>query len=82
MFLFTNNNKIKNNLNNNIFSSLTKNIKFPIWHKSHIKCNNDDDCPIPYACCHDPLFPLENKYCCKNYKSRIYKYAYIMNYIK
>ena len=51
----------------NLYNKLTYKIRFPIWHKSNIKCITDDDCPMPFACCHDPFFPLRDKYCCRNY---------------
>ena len=66
----------------NLYNKLTYKIRFPIWHKSNIKCITDDDCPMPFACCHDPFFPLRDKYCCRNYKNRSLKYAYVNNYIE
>lgn len=57
-------------------------IKLPVWHVPNIKCYNDEDCPIPYACCHDAFFPMKDNYCCTNYKIRDYKYAYVYNEIK
>jgi hypothetical protein len=67
--------KIKNELTN-------KFIKLPVWHNPNIKCYNDEDCPIPYACCHDAFFPMKDNYCCINYKNRDYKYSYVYNLIK
>ena len=64
------------------YHKIVNKIRYPIWHKSHIKCNTDDDCPMPFACCHDPFFPLHDKYCCSNYKNRSLKYAYLYNYIE
>lgn len=68
--------QIKSNIFNDFFDSCKKIIKYPIWHNSYIKCESDDDCPIPYACCHDPIFPMKDEYCCINYKPRKYKYNY------
>jgi hypothetical protein len=64
--------------------SITKHLKLPSWHKSEIECETDEHCPHPYACCHDPFFPLKDKYCCINYKPRNVKLkpAYILNYIE
>jgi hypothetical protein len=76
-FLFTNfkldllPNKIDKSFNN-IYNKLN----LPLWHKNNIECHTDEDCPVPYACCHDPFFPMKNMYCCTNYKKREYKYAY------
>lgn len=76
LFIFIFNNK---NINIDIISKIHEQLKLPIWHVNCIKCKTDDDCPIPFACCHDAFFPIKDKYCCKNYKNRQYKYAY--NYI-
>lgn len=67
-----------------IMKSVTTHLKLPLWHKSEIECETDEDCPYPYACCHDPFFPLKDKYCCINYKPRNVKLkrAYILNYIE
>ncbi len=59
---------------NTITETITKTLKLPLWHKSEIKCEKDQD-----ACCHDAFFPFEEKFCCINYKKREVelKYAYI-----
>jgi hypothetical protein len=57
-------------------------LKLPVWHVPNMKCYDDQDCPIPYACCHDAFFPMKDNYCCINYKNRDYKYAYVYNQIQ
>lgn len=69
----------RKNIKINIINKIDEYLKLPIWHKPNILCETDDDCPIPFSCCHDAFFPMENKYCCSNYKKREYKYAYIYN---
>jgi hypothetical protein len=72
---FTNIN-LRPNMVNRVINEIYSKLKLPLWHNNNIKCQIDDDCPIPYACCDDPFFPIKNKYCCINYKKREYKYAY------
>jgi hypothetical protein len=64
----------------NILHKIYEKLRLPIWHKNNIKCETDEDCPIPFACCYDAFFPIKDTYCCTNYKKREYKYSY--NYIK
>lgn len=80
IFAFLTINKYQFNIN--ILNKIYEKLKLPIWHRNNIKCETDDDCPIPFACCHDAFFPMKDKYCCSNYKKREYKYAYNYNYIK
>lgn len=74
-FFFTNTN-LHDNMVNRIFNKIYNKLKLPLWHHDNIECQTDNDCPIPYACCHDPFFPMKNNYCCINYKEREYKYKY------
>ena len=79
LFIFLFNQK---KINVDIMNKIYEQLKLPIWHKPSIECKTDDDCPIPFACCHDAFFPMKDNYCCINYKKREYKYAYNYNYIK
>lgn len=63
--------------NLNIGNKINEYLKLPIWYVPNIPCERDDECPILYACCHDAFFPIKDKYCCRNYKKREYKYAYV-----
>lgn len=53
--------------------------KWPIWSKkkngSAIKCERDQDCPFPQACCPHPIFPGE-KFCCTGWGQRVMEPAY------
>ncbi len=80
IFAFLTINKYK--LNINIVNKIYEKLKLPVWHIKNISCETDDDCPMPFSCCHDAFFPMKDKYCCSNYKKREYKYAYNHNYIK
>lgn len=67
------------NFLNRVNDEIYKRLKLPIWHSNNIKCETDENCPIPFACCNDAFFPMKDKYCCINYKKREYKYNYAYN---
>jgi hypothetical protein len=71
-----------NKINTYLLDKLYEKLKLPSWHIPNILCYKDEDCPLPYACCYDAIFPMKDKYCCINYKKRHYKYAYAYNEIK
>lgn len=73
--------QINSNILNNFVITCKEIIKYPIWHNNYIKCKTDDECPIPYACCNDPIFPMKDEYCCINYKQRKYKYNYAYAFV-
>ena len=65
---------------NNIVNKINEKLGMPSWHTPSLQCTTDDDCPVPFACCHDAFFPMKTNYCCINYKKREYSYSY--EYIK
>lgn len=61
---------------------MNKILKLPNWKSPNIGCQTDQDCPAPFACCHDPFFPFSQKYCCTDYKTRSYDPVFILNIIQ
>lgn len=55
-------------------------IKWPQWIKKNgkiIKCEKDEDCMFPQACCHHPIVPGD-KFCCSGgYKQRNLQFAFL-----
>lgn len=54
-------------------------LKWPIWSKNKsggmIKCEVDEDCQFPQACCQNPFLPGE-KFCCTGLGQRVMVPAY------
>jgi hypothetical protein len=67
---------------NHVFDKINQILHLPSWQTPSEPCHHDRDCPPPYACCHDPFFPVKNKFCCIYYKNRSYEPIYALNYIQ
>lgn len=55
-------------------------IKWPEWFKKNgkrIKCEKDEDCMFPQACCHHPIVPGDKFCCLGGYKQRALQYAFV-----
>lgn len=65
-----------------ITNHISQVLKLPKWKTPNQQCIQDRDCPPPYACCHDPFFPMDDKYCCLYYKTRKFEPLYALNYIE
>ncbi len=55
-------------------------IKWPQWFKKNgkrIKCEKDEDCMFPQACCHHPIVPGDKFCCLGGYKQRQLQYAFV-----
>lgn len=61
---------------------ISKVLHLPSWETPNVPCQTDQDCPPPFSCCNDPFFPFVEKYCCTNYKPRIYDPLYIYDIIQ
>ena len=55
-------------------------IKWPQWFKKNgkrIKCEKDEDCMFPQACCHHPIVPGDKFCCLGGYKQRALQYVFV-----